>query len=83
MAKEMKVVNHGASTINLRHLGTDIIQMMPSELHYKTNGSTSDGPSFAMVLQGPIGIYVVGQFTLDTLQECLGELGYEIKEKEV
>jgi len=87
MAKEMKVINHKAGKIDLRYLGTHVKEFKPIELHHMDHGSVTDEASFAVVMellliQSKVPIYAVGQFSLVTLQECLNELGYEIKKKE-
>lgn len=78
MAEFIKVVNHGAKQMDLRHIGATAMEVTPIELHYNKNGSTEDKPTFCMVLSHPSGLKVFGQFSLKTLQDCLNELGYQI-----
>lgn len=84
MAKYIKVivVNHGDGKIELKNLGSRYAAAIPVELHYKANGSLKDEPSFAMVMEMPTGFKVYGEFSLQTLSDCLEELGYEIKHHE-
>lgn len=76
----MKAVNHGTGQVDLRHLedtGLVPMEMRPSELHLKEDGTKTNGPSFTLVLErGPMRVY--GQVSLDMLNEALGELGYTI-----
>lgn len=78
MNEFMKVINHGENQIDLTHIGTEVVQARPTELHFKTNGSIDDKPSFVIVMRYATGAAVYGQFTLDTLEDCLEQLGYEI-----
>lgn len=77
MAKYMKVVNHKKGKVDLTSLGTNIGEYYPTELHYKSDGAIGDKPSFTIVMREPNGSSVYGQFSLDTLNECLKELGYK------
>lgn len=73
----LKAFNHGKGQIDLQHLGPSALELRPSEIHLKENGSTSNEPSFAIVLEGgPLKVY--GQVSLKMLNEALGELGYTI-----
>lgn len=55
-------------------------ELQPKELHYLVKGAKGDKPSFAMVMGDLKGdLVVVGQFSLETLTDCLKELGYELK----
>ena len=84
MAKEMKVINDGTNKFYLEHLKGFIRQGRPIELHYITDGTITNEPNFAMVIEMPgAAMHIIGQFSLATLQECLDELGYEIKKKEL
>lgn len=80
MAKYIEVINHGKNQIDLRHIGSTAMEARPTELHFKENGSLDDSPSLAIVMQLVSGQNVFAQLSLKTLQECLNELGYEIKE---
>lgn len=81
MSTELKPINHGAGIIDLTGHGT-VIEMMPTELHMKSNGRKDDTPSFAILLEkdnGYLGkLKVVGQFSLATLKEVMDVLGYKI-----
>lgn len=78
----IKTYNHGTGPVDLRHLNQASIQCTPIEMHLKTDGSLTDKPSFTIVMILPlINQPVHGQYTLETFQKCLDELGYEITEK--
>lgn len=80
MATFIKVVNHGNNQIDLRHIGSTSVEARPTELHFNINGSVKDNPTLAIVMRLPSGLNVFGQMSLETLEECLNELGYEIKD---
>ena len=79
MAKYMKVFNHGKNLITLTDV--NVPAYVPIELHFKEDGSVTDGPTFAIVLAGPTGSNIFGELSLETLGECLDELGYHILKK--
>lgn len=81
MSEFIKVTNHGANPMDLRHIGGTAKELRPTELHFNTNGSVDDKPTFAIVMQHPSGLNVYGQFSLNTLRDCLNELGFEISGK--
>jgi len=78
--KPFTAFNHGTNQIDVKHLGK-IKMMLPTEIHYKEDGSITNGPSFAIVLTSPVDIPVVGQISLKMLNDGLNELGYEIVKK--
>lgn len=78
MAKFMKVFNHGNEQIDLSGIGVTSKECVPTELHHKNNGSVDEKPSFVIVMKMPSGLSVYGQLSLETLSECLNELGYNI-----
>jgi hypothetical protein len=80
MNEFMKVVNHGAKPIDLRHIGSTAKEARLVELHFNTNGSIEEKPSLAIVMQLPSGLNIYGQMSLETLNDCLEQLGYEIRE---
>lgn len=76
----IKVFNHGIGPIDLTHLGTSV-EMRPTELHYKVDGDTENNPSFCIVMDmpGPFAVpHVYAQFSLNTIQKALAELGYTL-----
>lgn len=81
MAQFIKVVDWGEKQIDLRPIAFNSMEAMPVELHHKTNGSVDGKPSFVMVMQTPSKYNIFGQFSLETLKECLDELGYKIEKK--
>lgn len=78
MSEFIKVKNHGANPIDLSEIGSTAKELRPTELHFNTNGSIDDKPTFAIVMKHPSGLNVYGQFSMKTLQDCLNELGFEI-----
>ena len=56
-------------------------EMRPVELHMKEDGDNGDEPSFAIVMVGRKGS-AVGQFSLNTIRDCLNQLGYDIIKKQ-
>ena len=77
--KEFKTFNHGKDIIRLTSMpGKKIIEGMPTELHFKEDGALNNTPSFAIIIQDVNGNKVVGQISLQMLNEGLNELGYKI-----
>jgi len=76
MATYMKTFDHGTGMIDLSDK-TSLVEMTPVELHIKRDGDKEDQPSLAVVMQLK-NVYVVGQMSLKTLDDCLQELGYKI-----
>lgn len=80
--EEFKIINHGNGPINLTHFNPkNIVEMRPTELHFKENGSLENKPSFALVFEMPWSFaapIVYGQISLQMLNDGLRELGYEI-----
>lgn len=86
-----KGFDHGVNKMNLSHLvkvAANTIEMRPTEIHHKANGTATDKPSFTIVMARlkediPVDIIlpnviVYGQVSLDMLNRALGEIGYEI-----
>ena len=81
MEKEFACIkNHGTDPIDLRHLGPGI-EMLPTELHFKEDGSIEDEMSLIMVMTHPVMLTVYGQLSLKMLNDGLSEIGYEIVKK--
>ncbi len=82
MAKEIIVTNWGKGQIKISSEPSTPIEVVPRELHFKEDGAIDDSPSLTMVLNHSTAPYkFYGQFTLNTLIECLDELGYTITKK--
>jgi hypothetical protein len=79
MAQSIKVINHGSNAINLQPIQFNSTEARPIELHFNTNGSVNNEPYLAIVLETRSGFHVYGQLELETLQNCLQELGYKIE----
>lgn len=80
MDKPFKCINHGTGNINLSHLKNQK-QFLPVEIHLKEDGSLKDEPSFAIVMTHPSFSPVVGQISLEMLNDGLADIGYEIVPK--
>lgn len=60
-------------------LSGNVREFTPTELHFKADGDKNNEPSFAIVMQqGFHQAKVVGQFSLQTLQECFNAIGYTV-----
>lgn len=80
MNEFITVFDHGTKKIDLSHIGSTAEQLRPIELHHNSNGSIKDEPVFAIVLRDQgAGRRFYAQFTLETISDCLSQLGYEIK----
>ena len=77
----MNTFNHGKSQIKL-NFPNATKHMRPIELHMREDGSLNNTPSFAMVMMNQTGTqFVVGQFSIETLTDCLDELGFTLTKK--
>lgn len=74
--------NHKKGHIDLRDLGV-IRRMLPTEIHLKEDGSIKDKESFAIVLERPGELPVVGEITMEMFNEALDTIGYEIIKKDI
>jgi hypothetical protein len=82
MKKEFIGINHGIKAINLRNKGR-ILQMRPTEIHLKENGSAKNEPSFAILLEPKdLPFKILGQISLEMFNEGLNDIGYEIVKKQ-
>lgn len=80
MEKAFKAFDHGTGRIDLtKHEGLKM--MRPVEIHHKQDGSVKDEPSFAIVMTSPFSSPVVGEISLEMLNDGLNEIGYEIIRK--
>lgn len=78
MAKPFKGINHGTGQIDLTH-HKEIEEFHPVEIHLKDDGSLKNEPSFAIVLTSQYSrTQVVGQISLEMLNEGLADVGYKI-----
>jgi len=74
--------NHGTDKIRIssnKHPG--IYQMRPTEIHLKQDGSKTNMPSFAFVMEHPFLPSVYGEVSLEMLNGAFNEIGYEIINK--
>ena len=85
---EITVRNWGKNKINLRHL--ELISGVSSytleegsitEVHFKEDASITDTPGCCLVITIPLKGCVYTQVTLDTLNDCLQEFGYQVVKK--
>ena len=79
MAKYIETHHHGSKQIDLSHLPFPM-ELRPTEMHMNNTGSKTDKPTIAMVFT-TIGITYYAQMSLQTLTDCLNELGYEVTKK--
>lgn len=83
MQKEKKAFNgynHGKGQIDLRHHGA-MRRMLPVEIHLKEDGSIKDEPTFCIIMTAPLETTVLGEISLEMLNEGLDDIGYEIRKK--
>lgn len=80
MAKAFKGYKHGTGVVDLRHLGV-AVELRPTEIHLKDNGSLDNGPSLTIVLSDMktvAPVRVIGQISIEMLNEGLADIGYKI-----
>lgn len=73
-------VNHGTGKVDLTDKGSKMLELRPTEVHLKEDGTTDDKPTLTFILQGTkhIPMCVYGQIGIDMLNEGLADIGYEI-----
>jgi len=77
--KAFKTFNHGTDPIRLvSEPGKKIAEGMPTELHLKEDGALNNTPSLAIIIRDIEGNRIVGQISLQMLNDGLNELGYQI-----
>ena len=69
-------------TSDFIELENDTLEFRPTKLILLPKGAVGDKPSFAILGTIPFNDDVIGQLSLETLQDCLNDLGYELKKKE-
>lgn len=81
MSKAFQGFNHGTGVIDLtKH--KEIEEFRPVEIHLKENGSLKNEPSFAIVMTSQFSMnQVVGQISLEMLNDGLSDIGYEVIKK--
>jgi hypothetical protein len=74
---DIKIFNWGLQKIRIRG---NLLELRPTEIHLKEDGSIKSEPSFAIVLTHPEKPEekVFGQISLKMLTEAMDELGYMI-----
>jgi hypothetical protein len=80
--KDIKTKNWGKEQIDLRHLGF-VSEVRPIEIYLKEDGSKTNGPSICIVNMGAGSKHTFSQITIEMFNEALGELGYEIRKKDL
>lgn len=78
----MTVYDHGTDKIDLSHLPYYTLELRPTEFHFKIDGAKDDKPSICIIMGGIPGNLVFGEMSLNTLDECLNEVGYKIVKNE-
>lgn len=77
--RKIKAISHGTEKINIGN--KPFLEMLPTQLHHKSNGSKDDKDSFLLVLEAP-GVHemrIVGQFSLKMFNDALGTIGFKIE----
>lgn len=78
---DIKTKDWGTDQIDLRD-NQLVKEFKPVEIHHKSDGSLKNKPSFLFVLYSPISPYkIIGQISLQMLNQAMNELGYKITEK--
>ena len=85
---EITVKNWGKDKINLRHL--ELISGVSSytleegritEVHFKKDASVTETPGCCLVITIPLKGCVYTMVTMDTLNDCLNQFGYQVVKK--
>lgn len=66
----------GSIVLPEKHLA--ISMMRPTEIHLKEDGSKTNEPSFAIVLERAYSPTVIGEISLEMLNDGLADIGYKI-----
>jgi hypothetical protein len=76
--KPFRGINHGTGKIVIQR--ESVFELKPTEIHLKEDGDKDNNPSFMIVLEGSIGVSVVGQISLRMMNEGLADIGYEVNQ---
>jgi hypothetical protein len=83
MPKDFIGINVGTNQFDMSRF-PHIHQFLPTEIQLKEDGSKTDGPSFCIVMQqakDSTVCAVLGQISLEMLNDGLADIGYEIVKK--
>ena len=70
-------INHGKHQIDLTHLKV-LYEVRPIEVHMNENGSIMDRPTLAFIFANENRFHIVGQISVDMLNEGLKDIGYKM-----
>lgn len=73
--KEVKVYNWGKRQVRIRGEAVNIVAVA---IHYKEDGTWSDGPVLYFQCEDRYSNTYMNGVSIETLGNCLRELGYEI-----
>ena len=80
--KDFNCYNHGTNQIDvIKHSPIERYKFRigrPIEMHLKENGSKDDKPSFAIVIELSNGNRIIGEISLQMLNEGLKDIGYKL-----
>lgn len=77
----MKTMDHGTGLIKIERGNHPVVlQYMPTVLHVKRDGAKNGGPSICFEMTHPIMPKAFAQMTIQTLKDCLAEIGYRLEE---
>lgn len=74
--------NWGTRIMKVDVVDKRVMLMRPTEIHLKENGALDNTPSLAIVMDTQT-LRVVGEVSLNMLNEGLKSIGYELKKTEV
>lgn len=74
--------NWGTGIMKVDVVDKRVMLMRPTEIHLKENGALDNTPSLAIVMDTQT-LRVVGEVSLNMLNEGLKSIGYELKKTEV
>lgn len=75
MTKDFNAFTHGTGDIELTH---KVHFMRPMEIHLKENGTKTNSPSFAIIMCDFINTPVLGEISLEMLNDGLADIGYKM-----
>lgn len=77
--KDFEGIDHGCKPMDLRHIGPNVIEVRPVQIHSNTNGSLTDERTFAIVSSTlDKGFYTIGQISLSMLNDGLSDLDLSV-----
>ena len=77
--EEREFFGETVEVIDLREeLDKFLTELYPTKLYHLPTGAIGDKPTFGFRMETPDSLFVIGQISLQSLNEALADVGYKI-----